>query len=49
VLAHGKMDTAKIIPEHASQAFTWEKHKYVYRKGLPRYPLYNNQAHLVLS
>jgi hypothetical protein len=22
VLAHGKMDTAKIIPEHASQAFT---------------------------
>lgn len=22
VLAHGKMDTTKIIPEHASQAFT---------------------------
>lgn len=30
VLAHGKMDATKIIPEHAPQAFTWKQHKPLY-------------------
>ena len=34
VLAHGKMDTTKVIPEHASQAFTWKQHKLLYTHNL---------------
>lgn len=28
------MDTTKIIPEHAAQAFTWEKHKFIHKQIL---------------